>query len=333
MSEQLTPAASSPAEVQDPFRGEQPTFVEYEKYRQSGELPERFKPADQPAESAPADAPEQTVETPEGEQPESDPESDPEDVQEPPQKGAGAEKRIKQLLAEKKELQRKLDAAAKQGVSPDSPSAPAAPQQQTAEKEPTPEETNADGTPKYKTYEEFVKAQARWEARQEIAQVMRYQAEQQALQALKVKLDESRARYADADDVIFPAAETIKNAQIPQAVKEVFSQSDLFTDLCYVVGSDPEELKKFVTLAQQNPRAALAKVFEYEKGIREELAKPGKEVEEPSGKAPEKKQTTAPPPVKPVNGGSVRGAFDVSDESVPTDVWMRKRNEQVARRK
>src|SRR6185312_16303360 len=119
-----TTAASSPAEVADVFNGQEVSLSEFSKYREDGTVPERFKPAE-PAESAPADAPEETAET------EDEPESEPEaEAQEQPQKPASpAEKRIKQLLAEKKELQRKLEAAAKP-TQPDSSTAqaPRAPQ-------------------------------------------------------------------------------------------------------------------------------------------------------------------------------------------------------------
>ena len=50
-----TQAVSSPAEAADPFEGQTPTLAEFNEYRNSGELPERFKPA--VAESAPADDP------------------------------------------------------------------------------------------------------------------------------------------------------------------------------------------------------------------------------------------------------------------------------------
>ena len=60
MAEQ-TQAASSPAEV-DVFRGETPTLAEYNAYRDKGEVPERFKPAES-AGTAP-DADESAEETP-----------------------------------------------------------------------------------------------------------------------------------------------------------------------------------------------------------------------------------------------------------------------------
>jgi hypothetical protein len=171
-----------------------------------------------------------------------------------------------------------------------------------------------------------------WKAEQHLERYKQDQAKQQQINALKAKLDESRSRYEDADAVIFPAAKAIQDAQMPLAVKEVFAQSDVFTDLCYVVGSEPDELKKFIDLAQTNPRAALARVFEYERGIREELAKTGSADEPDNGKAPEKKSTSAPKPPSPVSGGSSR-AFDVSDESLSPEEWARKRAAQLEKRK
>lgn len=312
-----TVAASSPAEVEDVFQGQNVSMADYDHYRKTGELPEQFKPAEteEPQET---DSPEETAVVPEDEESETVPDSEPEEeVQEQPQKGSAAEKRIKQLLARVKELERT--------AKPDVKTEPSPAQPQYTRPKPTADDKKQDGSPKYATYEDFVEDLADWKSEQRIAQHKREQAEQEALNALKVKLDDARSRYEDADDVIFPAAQTIKEAQIPMAVKQVFADSDVFPDLCYVVGSDPEELKKFVSLAQTNPRAALAKVFEYERGIREELAKPE------SGKAPEPKKTSAPKPPSPVGGGSSK-AFDVSDESLSPEEWMRKRNADLKKR-
>lgn len=320
-------AASSPA-VYDGPEG----LAEFIQWRQSGnKLPEP-EPAET-AESAPADAPEETVES-EDEKSESASESESEEeAQEPPQKGSGAEKRIKQLLARVKELERAQ--AAKQDVKPESSTAQpqqAAPGTRT---KPTPDGNGPDGKP-YASYEAYVEDLADWKSEQRLVQFQQQQAEQQALNALRATLEEARSRYEDADEVIFPAAQAIRDAQIPQAIKEVFAQSDTFVDLCYVLGSDPDELQKFVSLAQKNPRAALAKVFEYERGIREEFSKPrdaeGKfAAEKEPQKAPEKRQTQAPKPPSPVGGGSSR-AFDVNDESLSNDEWARKRNAERQKR-
>jgi hypothetical protein len=327
MSE-TTEAGSSPAEVVDVFNGETPTLAEYSEYRQSGELPARFKSTDQTAASVTADTQEETEETESEISEEDESESETDDAKETqeqvPDKTA---KRIKQLLAERHELQRKLDAATKTDAKQES-STP-----EPTRTKPTPEDKNSDGTPKYKSYEDYVEELADWKAEQRWESKQREQAEHQALNALKTTLDQARERYDDADEVIFPAAQAIREAKIPLAVKEVFAQSENFIDLCYVVGSDPDELKKFIRLAESNPRAAIGKVFEYERGIKEELGKGGTE-RDATGKfkAPELKKTTAPKPPSTVNGTSTK-AFDVSDESLSPEEWMRKRTADIERKR
>jgi len=324
MSEQAVVAASSPAEAEDVFQGQNVSLSEFSKYRQDGELPPRFKPA---AESEPADTQEETEET-EAEEPEPAPDSDLEEAQEPKPKSK-YEKRVLQLLEKNKELERKL--SEKQDVKTE-PSP--APEIQHTRSKPTAEDKAEDGTPKYTTYEDFVEDLADWKAEQRMETAKREQVQQEAQKALQSKLDEARTRYDDADDVIFPASQAILNAKIPVAVKEVFGQSDMFIDLCYVVGSDPEELKKFISLAQSNPRAAIGKVFEYERGIAEELSasKTDKSRDDKGQFTPEAKKTSAPKPPSPVNGASSR-AFDVSDESLSAEEWARKRTQQLQARK
>ena len=316
MPEQTVGADSSAAEVKDVFEGRRVTLEELNRRAVA-----RSNPAED-AEPAPADAQEETEEA-EGDEPETEPESDTVEAQEQPQFGPGAEKRIKQLLAKTKELEAQL--AGKQDVKTESSPAP---QQPLTRSKPTAEDKAANGNPKYTTYEEFVEDLADWKAEQRIETAKREQAQQDALKALNSTLEDARKRYDDADEVIFPAAKTINEARMPQAVKEVFAGSDLFIDLCYVVGSDADELKKFVQLAQSNPRAAIGKVFEYERGIREELGKT-----QDGGNAPEPKKSSAPKPPSPVSAGSARGAFDVNDENLSPSEWMRKRNEQLARRR
>jgi hypothetical protein len=326
MSE-TTQAESSPVEAADVFQGQEVSLSEFNKYRTDGEVPERFKSTDQTAASETADTQEET-EKPESESSEPAPDSETEETQE--EVPAKTAKRIKQLLADRNELQRKLDAATKQDVKTDS----STPQPPATRTKPTPEDKNTDGTPKYKAYEDYVEELADWKAEQRIATEKRTMAEQNAVNALKTTLDQARERYDDADEVIFPAAQSIQNAKIPLAVKEVFAQSKDFIDLCYVVGSDPDELKKFISLAERDPRAAIGKVFEYERGIKEELSKGGTETQrDATGKftAPEPKKTTAPKPPSTVGGTSSK-AFDVSDESLSPEEWSRKRTADLARR-
>jgi hypothetical protein len=312
---QETQVASSPTEVEDVFNGEHPTLAEFSKYREDGTLPERFQ-TDNAAPST-ADTSEESEES-EDKTPEPEPDSDPDELQGLKPKTA---KRIERLLAEVKELKRQQ--TEKQDAKP----AESFPVQQTATGEPTPEDLNADGSPKWKTYEDFTKALARHEALQVRTEWEREQEQKTAQNALKAKLDEARARYEDADEVIFPANKSIQEANIPMAVKEVFAQSDVFIDLCYVIGSDPKALADFIALAQSSPRAAIGRIFEYERGITEELSKSRDSEGKFTASAP--KKTSAPKPPTPVGGTSSR-AFDVSDDSLSPEEWMRKRNAQVA---
>lgn len=319
MSEETVGAASSAAE-EDVFGGQQPTLAEYNQYRK-GELPARFRPAEK-AESDPADAPEETVEEPEGEDPEPAPDSDPEDKQEPklPPKTSEYEKRVKQLLAEKKELARKL--AAKQDAKPES--SPALPVQQ-ADKEPTAEDQNPDGTPRFKTYEEFTKALARWEIRQELAEQRKAEQQEAGAKALNAKVEEGRTRYENLDAVIVPAANEIYNdPAISPVIKQMIGDSDVMVDLMYTIANDPAEYAKFVKMAKEAPGKAIRYIALTESFITEELAGKAKVEEE----TPAKPKTNAPKPPSPVGGTSSR-AFDVSDESLSPEEWARKRTKQL----
>lgn len=340
MNDQTVVAESSAAEVEDVFRGENPSFDEFNSYRQTGELPDRFKPADI-ADPAPADAPQQTAVTPEDdEEPsESDPDSEPEESQEQPPKGSGAEKRIKQLLAEKKELQRKLEAAAKPDVKSD-------PSPAQANQQPQPQ-TYKDW---FKTFdpdkwvEDFAKANPLLsyeranaamtdhlgDVRDHFRRIEDQRQSQQ--QEITSKVTDARARYGEKfDEVLGPTLNTIvSDAQINPTVKAMLNDSDVVADLLYTIGSDPKTLSDFVAMAKNNPGKALRYIAVVENGIIEELSN-GKE-EPASEKAPEVKKTSAPKPPAPVSGASSR-AFDVSDESLSADEWARKRTADIERRK
>lgn len=346
-------AASSPAEV-DPFNGIEPTLQEFSEWRTTGKVGERFAPPAEKAEAAPADEPEETAS--EGE-PESAGDSETPQHQEP-KKPRTAAQRIAQLEAaieqewEKEEpdpvrvaqlnatiekirgrVERKTDPApvAQQESKPQ----PQAQPQQYTRPKPSVDAKDDQGNPKYATYEDYVEDLADWKAEQREVAFRREFAQQEALKAFRSKLDEASARYENAEQVIVPTLQKLNEAPIHPQLKEVIGSSDVFADLGYVLGSEPGALEEFVSLAQRNPRAALAKVFEYEAAIREELAKPeqqrGKDGKFIAEKAPEKRETKAPKPPTPVSGGASR-AFDVNDESLDADEWARKRNAQVSRR-
>ena len=339
---ETTQAASSPADV---FNGEQVSLAEFSKYREDGTIPERFKPAD-PAESAPAD------ESKETEQSDIDPDSDPDEAQEQPHKDSPAEtpadKRIKQLLAERYQLRRKLEEVTKQDARPDSspakPTQPPAPPQNYQEYRQAFKPSafieeygkqNPDAT-----YEDANAAMADhlFEVRKHFDVIeSRVNA---AKQALDSKVSEAKERYEDFDDIkqlVISKFVSDKNTPlIPPNVYEVIDTSDVIVDLLYTLGSDESELDKFVKMAQTNPTKAIRYVAKLENLIAEELAKPKEapargEDGKFKSSAPEKPKTQAPKPPSPVGGGSSR-AFDVSDDSLSPEEWMRQRNAQLARK-
>ena len=333
MSEQ-TVAVSSPAEVADPFNGGQPTMAEFSYYRETNELPDRFKPA-VIEESAPSDAPEETEES-EAEEAESA--GDPEPPKEPQEKSKGAEQRIKQLLAEKKRLQTELDAARKP-TQTQAESSPARPVQTYQEwrKAFQPSkwiEDYAKQNPT-STYEDANAAMADHlgDVREHFTKVgQQREAERRELES---KVSDARSRYGDElDEVLKPTVSRILGDQsVSVAVKQMINESELLPDVIFTLGSDEQELDKFLKLS---PGKQLRYIAAIEAGIQAELSTESAPRDE-SGKfakqdPPAKKQTSAPKPPSTIGGTSSR-AFDVSDESLSPDEWMRKRNEQLRTRK
>jgi len=347
MSEQA-PAASSPAEV-DVFGGQEPTFAEYSQYRQSGELPARFKPAET-ADPAPADKPETASE---GDEPESAGESEaPKDQhQEPIRKPRTAAQRIAQIeAAVEKEWDKdepdviriaQLNATIskirggserKTEPAPVTPpqSQPIQQQPQYTRPKPTAEDKNQDGSAKYGTYEEFVEELADWKAEQRWVNAQREVAAHAQAQELEAKVAAARTRHENFDEIHWPALNAIVgNQSVAPAVKAMLNDSANLPDVLFTIGSDPKTLASFVAMAERSPGQALRYIAKVESLIDEELAKGSGE--DPPEKAPEPKKSQAPKPPSPVGGASSR-AFDVSDESLSADDWARKRNQQVARR-
>ena len=319
----LTQAESSPAVEVDPFNGQTPSLQEYNQYRTSGEVPERFKPAEV-ADPAPAETPA------EGDKPENDPEPAPDDDQEPPEGiGNKARKRFEKLLAENKAL--KAAQQAKPDVIPASSAAPQVAQTAPTRPEPTVNDTNADGTLKYADYGAFVKDLGRWSAEQTLHESRQREIQQQQNRQIQENIEEGRKRYGEEwEKVIEPTAGSIMgNKSIPNDVKTMLAQSDVLPELVYTIGTDQKTMQKLESLARTNPLQAIRYIATLEAGIRQELAA---DEAEPAESAPEPKKTNAPKPPTPVAGPSSR-AFDVSDESLSPEDWARKRNADLARRR
>jgi hypothetical protein len=343
--------------MQDPFKGQQPTMAEYDSWRNTGELPARFKPAE-PAASEPADRPKETAT--EGDEPESVGASEtPEDKQqEKPEKKPHltADQRKAQLRATIEKLWDqtepdtikiaqlettidKIEQGQKRKTEP-APVARVAPQQpmqqaQGQRPKPTIADTNPDGTPKYSDWESFNEDLIDWKADQKVADYERKQQERAQYAQLESEVKKGEEIYgSDFGRIAEETAGAIGQDQaIPQIVKQRFANSKILPHLTYTIGGDAETLAKFIQTAKSDPFGALDYIALTESQIRETLAKKTGERDTngqfKAKETPAKTQTSAPRPPSPVGNSGSRGAFDVSDDSLSNEEWMRQRNKQL----
>ncbi|HEY6022092.1 MAG TPA: hypothetical protein VIY48_20160 [Candidatus Paceibacterota bacterium] len=153
-------------------------------------------------------------------------------------------------------------------------------------------------------------------------------------QALESQVNEAKERYEDFDEIKDEFLGKVLGPNgtplIPVPVLSLINDSPRMADVLYTIGSDENELNKFVKMAQQKPNDAIRYIARVESLIDEEFEKQTGNAGQ-SGKAPEKRQTQAPKPVTPVGGSASRG-FDVNDESLSDDEWMRQRRAQLSKR-
>lgn len=348
-----TQAASSPAETPDVFNGETPTMQEYSNWRETGKLPERFKPAET-VEAATTDAQEKTESEVETESAGESETPKPEVVQE--HKPKNAAQRIAQLEAAIEAEWEKDDpdlvkvgqwnaTIDKINGRPSKRKPEAAPPQTTVEQPKGQPQNYAEWEQAFKPeewIEEYAKAnpQASYEkanaamfshmlnVREQFRSIeQQIQAQKQALDS---QVNDARERYEDFDeikDAFIGKVLTDKGTPlIPLPVLGIINDSPLMADVLYTIGSDEDELNKFVKMAQQRPNDAIRYIARVESLIEEEFSK-----QAAPGKAPERQKTSAPPPPTPVGGSSAR-SFDVNDESLSADDWFKKRNAQLAKR-
>lgn len=358
-----TQAVSSPAAEEDVFHGETPTLEEYNKYRESGEVPSRFRKPDENAASAPADSQKKAGSEVQGTESSGEAEAPNESTQEQTRKPRNAAQRIAQLEAaieaewDKEDPdvvrigqlnatidkingrpKRKSEVAPPQ-VQPQQQNQPQSEQrapQNYAEWESAfdPDKWIADFVEKNPTatYERATASMFNYMqgAREHFREIEQRIAQEKA--ALDNVVEDARERYEDFDEiksdflgkVISPEGAPL----IPLPVLALINDSENLADVIYTIGSDETALEKFVEMAKRNPNQAIRYVARVESLIADEFAKSSDEAGESTQNAPEQKRTSAPRPPSPVGGSSAR-TFDVSDESLSADAWMQKRNKQL----
>lgn len=370
MSEQTQPA-SSPAEVADVFNGENVSLHEFSKFRETGEVPDRFKEADK-ADAASAEH------SPEGYTLESVPDSETDNEQERPKpKRQTASDRIAQIEEKIEELWQeeepdtvkiahltatieKIERGA--GIKRKAEVATVTSSQEIPQHEAQPAkypQTYADWEKTFdpeKWMEEFAKANPNvgyermtaamfshmLNVRDEFKRIeddrSRYEKEFQG------KVAEAQERYGDSFvSTVVPAATAInKELGDQNLAAKLLNSSPYLSDILFTLGGEEATLQRFIRTAKSDPSAAIRYVVNLENDIAAELTKESAVAEESSTRndkgqftakeTPAKPKTTsAPKPPAVVSGGST-SAFDVSDESLSPEEWARKRTEDLKRR-
>lgn len=324
MSEQSAVVEATPTEAPDVFKGESPTLAEFNKYREEGVVAERFKTAE---EAAPAPA----ITEPEIE---GESETPPQQEKTERKPKLTAAERIEEIRTKAEKTIRDIRRGAGLPDEEVAASSPAKPEPVVRQEppptriKPTPEGNGPDGKP-YETYEDFVEDLADWRSEQREAKNKREVAMQAQAESLQTKIGEARERYENFDQVTKPFVdEFVADQKIAQAVKSMVDDSEVFADLAFVLAGDD----KFLEMARNQPGKALRHIAKVEGLIEAELANAATTARGEDGKfvSPVKPTPKAPKPPSTVGGASAK-AFDVSDDSLSPEEWMRQRNQQVAR--
>jgi hypothetical protein len=172
-------------------------------------------------------------------------------------------------------------------------------------------------------YSDYLKAVARYEVKQELAQEREQQRNQEAQrsqqseQARKAELEEALMekgvnKYPDFEEVAESTGELLrtKGLKFSQAMLGALLEADNSQDIVYHLGKSPEEAERIARL----PAYAQAK----------EIGK----LEEKLSTPPKKSISKAPEPITPVSTGKASNDSALTDD-LPIDEWMARRNKQA----
>ena len=259
MSEETAVAESSSASVVENLEIPRSGTPDYAEWRVSGKLPD---PKPKTEETASSDTlTEETADAGEATAPQKKQEK----------RRPDAESRIAELIAENKRLKAEREAKPAEAAKPE-PKAEKA--QQYTRPRPTPEDKNSDGTPKYATYEDFSEELADWKYEQRRTSEQREQQQQAQTKEVQAKVKEAEARYPNFKEIAIPTVDAIvKNQDIPPVVKQMLNDSEVWTDLIFTLGGDPDALADFVEMAKTAPGKAIRYIANVEREIALELDK------------------------------------------------------------
>ncbi len=221
----------------------------------------------------------------------------------------GFQKRIERLVKHNSDLEDKLEKALKELA--------------LSKGEKAPEKKAEDQAPKlddFNSYEEWVRASARWEARAEVraAQIEKEKTEEtskikEIFDAHNARIAEARAKYEDYDEVVSSAntpwgEDNRADIAASQAFQVALFETDNGEEILYYLGQNHEEMDKFAGLSPAKVAMRVGVLSDRVAALLDKDEK-GEEVEEEEKPVEKKKPVT---PIRPIGGGSTKS-------SVPLD--------------
>jgi Asp-tRNA(Asn)/Glu-tRNA(Gln) amidotransferase A subunit family amidase len=180
-----------------------------------------------------------------------------------------------------------------------------------------PVQPQAEQPPKqedFADYDEFLRAAARHEVRQELRAERakeeehrrRYEAqsyEEQQRSRIVGTIEKAKASHADFDLVVTPSL------PVSHVMLGALSESDHGPDILYYLGKNPQESARIAGLTPYGQVRELGK-------IEAKISQP-------------KATTNAPAPIKPVSSRGPVATDWINDENLPAAEWIKRRNKQL----
>ena len=241
-------------------------------------------------------------------------------------KKGGFQRRIDKLTAERYRLEGELKAYREAAAKPQ----PAQAETKTADADPEPKQDD------FATYELWIKAQTRWEARQvareeyknlSAKQEKEYEAaeleerDREVVESYQGNVKTFAAEHDDFDEVVG----TIKmNKSVGEAVQIAIMEDPNGPLIAYHLGQHPELCKQ---LSDLSPAAAVSRIGRLAERLAPETVESTEEKEEPPSPKP-KPEVKAPAPITPVRKSSPTST-GLSDD-LSSEEWLKRRNAQLA---
>jgi hypothetical protein len=326
----------APVEAADPFKGGEPTFTEYSKYREDGTIPERFAASIPVVEKVEEkiEAPAPKSETVEGKEP-SETEQEKKE-RERDDRGKFAKKvefspeqqEAFDRAFRKKEAKLRREFEQRYAAQTSVPQATAAEKPETAANA----EPKKPELPKLSTYkgtvEEYDKEVADYPAKLQAFLDSQSQYRDR-VNTISKRIETSEAQaiktYPDFKEEVQSLFDDVKNHEEPilppHVLKAISEEAEDPLGLTYHLAKNREEFRRLAALSPQETLREVLKL-DFKLGAAKSLPAPAKTEPTPKPKPPE-----------PVGGRATSSAFDVTDEKMDADDWARQRNKQLAERR